>query len=159
MSNLDITYRYESRIIEATMEGGTIVPDGEHRNLIVRAAVGDIATSLLRLDVDIMSGQGSTPRLTWISGNTCSISNDPLGLVSFDYSNCSSQEIGGVTSIRMPIMPNWEWDDENDVEVRVDLEDDLGLAVNDYETENLDLRVENDIVLGCLLYTSPSPRD
>ena len=60
LSNLDITYRYESRIIEATMEGGTIVPDGEHRNLIVRAAVGDIATSLLRLDVDIMSGQGST---------------------------------------------------------------------------------------------------
>ena len=158
LSNLDITYRYESRVIEATMEGGTIVPDGEHRNLIVRAAVGDVATSLLRLDVDIMSGQGSTPRLTWISGNTCSVSNDPLGLVSFDYSNCSSQEIGGVTSIRMPIMPNWEWDDENDVEVRVDLEDDLGLAVNDYETENLDLRVENDIVLGALEVTDEAGR-
>ena len=158
LSNLDITYRYGSRVIEATMEGGTIVPDGDHRNLIVRAAVGDVATSLLRLDVDILSGQGSSPRLTWIKGNTCSISNDPAGLVSFDSANCSSQEIGGVTSIRLPIMPNWAWDDESNVEVRVDLEDDLGLAVDDFETESLDLRVENDIVLGNLEVTDESGR-
>ena len=158
LSNLDITYRYGSRVIEATMEGGTIVPDGEHRNLIVRAAVGDVASSLLRLDVDILSGQGSTPRLTWIAGNSCSISNDPSGLVSFDAANCSSQEIGGITSIRLPIMPNWEWDDESDVEVRVDLEDDLGLAVDDFETQSLDLRVENDIVLGSLEVTDESGR-
>ena len=114
------------------MEGGTIVPDGEYRNLIIRAAVGDIASSLLRLDVDILSNQGSNPRLTWTMGNSCSLSNDPMGLVSFDSANCSSQEVGGITSIRLPIMPNWDWDDEADIEVRVDLEDDLGLVVNDY---------------------------
>ncbi|MBD19212.1 MAG: hypothetical protein CMB13_06230 [Euryarchaeota archaeon] len=150
LSNLDITYRYMSRIIEATMEGGTIVPDGEHRNLIVRAASGDVATSLLRIDVDLLSSQGSTPRLTWESGNICSVSNDPAGLVSFDSANCTSQEVGGVTSIRLPIMPNWAWDDESGVEVRIDLEDDLGLAVDDYETTDLNLRIENDIVLGAL---------
>ena len=47
-------------------------------------------------------------------------------------------------------MPTWAWDDESGVEVRIDLEDDLGLAVDDYETTDLNLRIENDIVLGAL---------
>ena len=69
LSNLDITYRYMSP--HQQHGSGTIVPDGEHRNLIVRAASGDVATSLLRIDVDILN-TGFNPRLTWESGNICS---------------------------------------------------------------------------------------
>ena len=59
----------------------------------------------------------------------------------------------------MPIRSEWAWDDESSTEVNISVIDDLGLAVNNYETEDLNLRVENDIQLLDLTAVDESGRD
>ncbi|MEE2759252.1 MAG: hypothetical protein VYA86_04660 [Candidatus Thermoplasmatota archaeon] len=148
ISDLDITYRYQTRVIGATLDGGMLVPDGVDRILVTQVAIGDDATMLQRVDVMLGSTLDDDPTLRWTAGDTCSEVSDPANIVRFDFGNCTSVvNAGDIVSIRMPIQSEWEWNDESSTEVNISVVDDLGLSVNSYQTEDLNLRVENDIQL------------
>ena len=69
----------------------------------------------------------------------------------FDAANCTSTEdADGVLSIWMPTKVNWSWDDEGSAEAIITVEDDLGVAVNQWATTEMELVVENDIQLDGL---------
>ena len=148
LSDLDITYRYQTRVISASLDGGMLVPDGVDRILVTQLAIGDDASMLQRVDVTLGSSHGEDPVLRWNAGDSCSELSDPGNIVRFDFGNCTSvASAGDIVSIRMPIQSEWEWDDETSTEANISVVDDLGLAVNSYGTENLGLRIENDIQL------------
>ena len=148
VSDLDITYRYQTRVIGSSLDGGMLVPDGVDRILVTQIAIGDDATMLQRVDVTLGATHDEDPVLRWTAGDSCTEESDPNNIVRFDTGNCTSvTDAGDIVSIRMPIQSEWEWNDESSTEVNVSVVDDIGLAVNNYQTENLNLRVENDIQL------------
>ena len=56
----------------------------------------------------------------------------------------------GIVSIWMPTKVNWSWDDEASTEAIISVEDDLGVAVDQWTTTEMELVVENDIQLDGL---------
>ena len=79
------------------------------------------------------------------------MNSDADGIVMFDAANCTSTEdADGVLSIWMPTKVNWSWDDEGSAEAIITVEDDLGVAVNQWATTEMELVVENDIQLDGL---------
>ena len=158
LQGLDITYRMLTRAIDASMDGRTMVPDGGYRTLVVRIEAGDDATRLSSVDMALVTDRGANPSIRWSSGDVCSSVSDPDGLLGFDAGNCSSQTIDGITSMRMPVRPNWSWDDETNIEVRLIVEDDIGRAVDGWQTTDLALKVENDIVLSDLVVEDETGR-
>ena len=159
LSDLDITYRFRTRVIDASIDGGMLVPDGVDRILVTQIAIGDDATNLQQVDLTLQSSHGADPVLRWQAGDSCAEEIDIDGIVHFDAGNCTSvTNAADIVSIRMPIRSEWNWDDESSTEVNISVIDDLGLAVNNYESENLNLRVENDIQLLDLTAVDESGR-
>jgi hypothetical protein len=159
VTNLDITYRLRTRVLDAELEGGMLVPDGATRVLMTRVSIGDEADRITQVQVELQATAGANPILQWQSGDSCSVLADEDGLVNFDVGNCSSSEnSAGIVSILMPIGSNWSWDDEGDVEALITADDDLGRAVTRWETEGLNVRVENDIQLTNLVVTDSTGR-
>ena len=159
LSDLDITYRFRTRVIDTSIDGGMLVPDGVDRILVTQIAIGDDATNLQQVDLTLQSSHGADPVLRWQAGDSCAEEIDVDGIVHFDAGNCTSvTNAADIVSIRMPIRSEWNWDDESSTEVNISVIDDLGLAVNNYESENLNLRVENDIQLLDLTAVDESGR-
>ena len=151
ISNLDITYKMQTRAIDASLEGGIISPDGVFRNLHVRIAPGDdvdrVTSSLVALD----NSYGENPAFEWERGDTCSVVSDANGIVQFDAANCTSvMDSTGLVTIRMPMSVNWSWDDESKLQALISVQDDLGQAVVSWQTESLDMVIENDIQIDGL---------
>jgi len=160
LSDLDITYRYQTRVLDTSIDGGMLVPDGTNRVLVTRIAIGDDATLLQQVDLTLQSSHGSDPILRWQAGDSCTEQSDVDNYVIFDSGNCTSVSSGpDIVSIRMPLQVEWEWDDESSTEVNISVQDDIGLAVSGYQTENLNLRVENDIQLLDLKAVDESGRE
>ena len=160
LSDLDITYRYRTRVLDATLDGGMLVPDGVDRILVTRVAIGDDATNLQQVDMSLQSSHGADPLLRWQIGDSCTEEIDVDGIIHFDGGNCTSvTNAADIVSIRMPIRAEWGWDDESSTEMNITVIDDLGLAVDNYETENLNLRVENDIQLLDITAVDESGRE
>ena len=81
------------------------------------------------------------------------MNSDADGIVVFDAANCTSTEdADGVVSIWMPTKVNWSWNDEGSAEAIISVEDDLGVAVNQWTTAEMELVVENDIQLDGLAF-------
>ncbi|MBS72462.1 MAG: hypothetical protein CMO20_05890 [Thermoplasmata archaeon] len=148
VSNLDITYKMKTRALDVQVEGGILVPDGDNRVAMIRVAKGDEADRLTQVNVELISNVNNNSILQWQSGDSCSVLSNSDNLVKFDAANCTSSTDGnGIMSILMPIQSNWEWDDESNIEALIYIDDDLGRQVNGWQTDDLDLRTENDIVL------------
>ena len=160
ISDLDITYRYQTRVISTSLDGNMLVPDGVDRVLVTNIAIGDDSSQLQRVDVALKSSHGENPVLRWQVGNQCSKVSDTDQFVMFDAGNCTSvTDSNGIMSIRLPIQSSWSWDDESSTEALISVTDDIELAVNQYETEDLNLRVENDVQLLDISATDESGRN
>ncbi|HJL97059.1 MAG TPA: hypothetical protein QF401_02800, partial [Candidatus Poseidoniaceae archaeon] len=151
ISNIDIAYKMQTRAIDASLEGGLLSPDGVYRNLQVRIAPGDDVDRVTGSLIALNNSYGENPAFDWQRGDTCSVVSDAGGIVQFDVANCTSTiDSNGMVSIRMPVTVNWTWDDESKMQALISIEDDLGQAVANWETEDLDIIVENDIQLDGL---------
>ena len=148
LTELDIEYRLKTRVLDASLEGGLIAPDGVYRNLIVRLAHGDLVDRVTEATIGLNNSHGGNPAFKWERGDTCSVEDDIGGIVSFDVGNCTST-LGpeGIVSVKMPMRVNWTWDDERKMEAIVSMSDDLGPQINAWTTDTLALNVENDIQL------------
>jgi hypothetical protein len=151
ISNIDITYAMQTRAVGASFEGGLAAPDGLYRNFITRVAPGDEVDYVTKAVIAIEHTHGDNPTFTWLRGDACSVNSDAGGIVMFDAANCTSMEdADGVLSIWMPTKVNWSWNDEGSAEAVITVEDDLGVAVNQWTTSEMELVVENDIQLDGL---------
>jgi hypothetical protein len=148
ISDLDIEYRLNTRVLDASLEGGLVAPDGIYRNLVVRVAPGDLVDRVTESIIGLNNSHGGNPAFKWERGDTCSLEDDAGGIVNFDVGNCTSvTDNDGIVSISMPMQVNWTWDDERKMEAIVTLSDDLGVQVNAWTTDTLSLNIENDIML------------
>jgi len=151
ISNIDIAYKMQTRAIDASLEGGQASPDGIYRNLVVRVANGDEVDRVTKTVVALEHSYGDNPTFSWMRGDSCSTIDDVGGIVQFDTANCTSMvDANGILTVRMPMKVNWTWDDESSSQAYITVEDDLGVSVSSWETESLDLNVENDIQLDGL---------
>ena len=111
--DLDITYRYQTRVISASLDGGMLVPDGVDRILVTQLAIGDDAGMLQRVDVTLGSSHGEDPVLRWVaeihalSYPTLQTLCDLILAIVLLWS-----VTGDIVRVRMPIQSEWEWDDE-----------------------------------------------
>ena len=141
------------------VDDGT-APDEEWRTLEVRVAVGDEADRIMSVKVELENSHGDSPVMVWQLGDSCQTIDDAEGIISFDDGNCSSIDNQyGVKTLRMPIKVNWGWDDEVNMQALVTVDDDIGRAVTGWQTEDLDLRVENDIQLDGLRVHDANERE
>ena len=148
ITELDIEYRMKTRVMDASLEGGLVAPDGVYRNLVVRLAHGDLVDRVTEATIGLNNSHGGNPAFNWLRGDTCSLVDDAGGIVEFDVGNCTSTtDPEGVVSVKMPMRVNWTWDDERKMEAVVSMNDDLGSQVNAWTTDTLSLNVENDIQL------------
>ncbi|MBQ70380.1 MAG: hypothetical protein CMA65_02690 [Euryarchaeota archaeon] len=151
VSNIDVTYAMQTRAIDASFEGGLASPDGAYRNFITRVAPGDEVDRVTEATIALNHSYGENPSFTWLRGDTCSTNNDGGGIVVFDTANCTSTvDALGVVSIWIPTKVNWSWNDEADLEAIITVKDDLGVAVDQWDTTEMDLVIENDIQLDGL---------
>tara|TARA_B110000483_G_scaffold24056_1_gene28268 strand:- start:2449 stop:7851 length:5403 start_codon:yes stop_codon:yes gene_type:complete len=151
ISNIDIAYKMQTRAIDASLEGGLLSPDGVYRNLQVRIAPGDEVDRVTEALIALNNSYGENPAFDWQRGDTCSVVSDAEGIVQFDVANCTStMGLEGMVSIRIPIKVDWSWNDEAKMQALISVEDDLGQAVAAWDTEDLDIIVENDIQLDGL---------
>lgn len=151
ISNIDITYAMQTRAVDASFEGGLAAPDGIYRNFITRVAPGDDVDRVTKAVIAINHSYGENPTFTWQQGDACSTNNDVGEIVMFDAPNCTSTvDANGVRSIWMPTAVNWSWNDEVSTEAIISVEDDLGVAVSQWDSSTMDLSVENDIQLDGL---------
>ena len=151
VSNIDVTYAMQTRAIDASFEGGLASPDGTYRNFITRVAPGDDVDRVTEATIELNHSHGANPSFTWMRGDSCNTNSDAGGIVVFDTGNCTSTvDALGVVSIWIPTMVNWSWDDEADLEAIITVKDDLGVAVDRWDTTSMDLVVENDIQLDGL---------
>ncbi|MGB0612501.1 MAG: hypothetical protein ACPGMW_07735, partial [Poseidonia sp.] len=126
-------------------------PDGIYRNFITRVAPGDDVDRVTKAVIAINHSYGENPTFTWEQGDACSTNNDVGEIVMFDAPNCTSTvDANGVRSIWMPTAVNWSWNDEVSTEAIISVEDDLGVAVSQWDSSTMDLSVENDIQLDGL---------
>ena len=148
LTDLDISYRLLTRVLDANLEGEVLAPDGDWRILTVRVTPGDGVTSIDRVSVGIDHANGNSSVMQWLANDYCSLVDSGEGRLIFDSANCTSvEDIFGVISIRFPIQSSWLWDDGNNIEAKVTVDDNFGRAVTAWESKNLDLRIENDIQL------------
>ncbi|GIR00679.1 MAG: hypothetical protein CM15mP9_3820 [Methanobacteriota archaeon] len=148
LTDLDIKYRLNTRVMDASLEGGLIAPDGVYRNLVVRLAHGDLVDRVTEATIGLNNSYGDNPAFRWLRGDSCSVESDGGGIVDFDIGNCTStMDSEGVVSVKMPLRVNWTWDDERKMEAIVSLSDDLGPQVSSWTTDTLALNIENDIQL------------
>ena len=148
LTDLDIKYRLNTRVMDASLEGGLIAPDGIYRNLVVRLAHGDLVDRVTEATIGLNNSYGDNPAFRWLRGDSCSVESDAGGIVEFDVGNCTStMDSEGVVSVKMPLRVNWTWDDERKMEAIVSLNDDLGPQVSGWTTDTLALNIENDIQL------------
>ena len=151
ISNIDIAYKMQTRAVDASIEGGMVSPDGVFRTLQIRVAPGDDVDKVTQTLVALDNSYGENPAFEWQRGDTCSVISDSNGIVQFDVANCTSTTASdGLVTIRMPLLVNWTWDDESSMQALISVQDDLGPAVSAWETESLDMVVENDIQLDGL---------
>ena len=151
ISNIDIAYKMQTRAVDASIEGGMVSPDGVFRTLQIRVAPGDDVDKVTQTLVALDNSYGENPAFEWQRGDTCSVISDSNGIVQFDVANCTSTTASdGLVTIRMPMLVNWTWDDESSMQALISVQDDLGPAVSAWETESLDMVVENDIQLDGL---------
>ncbi len=151
LSEIDIEYRMNTRVLDASLEGGLVAPDGVYRNLVVRVAPGDLVDKVTEATIGLNNSHGDVPAFKWLRGDTCSVESDAGGIVEFDVGNCTSTLYSdGTVSIRTPMKVNWTWDDERKMEAIVSVNDDLGPQVSSWTTDTLSLNVENDIQLDGL---------
>ena len=151
LNDLAITYRLSTRALDAQLDGGVITPNGEYTSLTVRVAAGDEVDKVTEASVSLMNSHGDNPGFKWEYGNVCTTVSEAGEIASFDSANCTStKDSEGIVSIRIPMKVNWSWDDETKMEALISVHDDLGQAVNSWETEGLDMRIENDIQLDGL---------
>jgi hypothetical protein len=159
LSNLDLTYRLNTRVLDAKVEGGVLVPDGELRTLVVRVAPGDGVSRIDRVVADFMQNDAN-PILEWALGDSCSLLSNGSGKLIFDSGNCTStSDVFGIVSIHFPIMSTWDWDDQVNLELNVSVNDNFGVAVAGWATEDLNLRVENDIQLNGMRVVDETNRE
>ena len=148
LTELDIEYRLKTRVLDASLEGGLVSPDGVYRNLIVRLAHGDLVDRVTEATIGLNNSNGGNPAFKWVLGDACSVVDDSGGIVEFDVGNCTStMDVEGTVSVNMPMRVNWSWDDERKMEAVVSMSDDLGPQINSWTTDTLSLNVENDIQL------------
>ena len=148
LTELDIEYRMKTRVLDASLEGGLVAPDGVYRNLVVRLGHGDLVDRVTEATIGLNNSHGGNPAFKWERGDTCTVVDDAGGIVSYDVGNCTSTlSPEGIVSVRMPMRVNWSWDDERKMEAIVSMSDDLGPQVNAWTTDTLSLNVENDIQL------------
>jgi len=160
LTDLDITYRFRTRVLDVGMEGGLLVPDGEWRVLVTHIALGDDATMLDKVDVELLSSYDSNPKMRWEVGDSCSEASDPDDYIIFDTGNCTAVlDASNVVNVRMPMQVNWIWNDESSMEARLFIDDNLGQVVDGWVTDSLDLRIENDIQLLDLRAVDESGRE
>ena len=134
--------------INAMFEGGMAAPDGIARNLIVKVAHGDEVNFVTEVTASLNNSRGDNPTFKWQKGDSCSTLSDAGGIVTFDTANCSSSiDANDVRTIQIPVTVDWSWDDEAATEALLTVKDSLGTAVSNCKTENMKLRVENDIQL------------
>ena len=159
ITNIDIAYKMNTHAISAVFEGGMAAPDGIARNLIVKVAHGDEVNFVTEVTASLNNSRGENPTFKWQQGDVCSTLSDASGIVSFDTANCTSSiDSSDVRSIRIPVTVDWSWDDELSTEALLTVKDSLGTAVSNWETENMNLRVENDIQLDGLRVFDESGR-
>ena len=156
ITNIDIAYKMNTHAISAAFEGAWLrAPDGVARNLIIKVAHGDEVNFVTEVTASLNNSRGENPTFRWQQGDSCSTLSDANGIVSFDTANCSSYlDASDVRTIRIPVTVDWSWDDEAATEALLTVKDSLGTAVNNWQTENMRLRVENDIssmVSKCLM--------
>ena len=148
VTNLDIAYKMNTHAINAMFEGGMAAPDGIARNLIVKVAHGDEVNFVTEVTASLNNSRGDNPTFKWQKGDSCSTLSDAGGIVTFDTANCSSSiDANDIRTIRIPVTVDWSWDDEAATEALLTVKDSLGTAVSNWQTENMKLRVENDIQL------------
>ena len=151
ITNIDVSYKMNTHAINAVFEGGMAAPDGIARNLIIKVAHGDEVNYVTEVIAALNNSHGQNPSFKWQQGDTCSTLDDAGGIVNFDVSNCSSSiDSNDVRTIRIPVTVDWSWDDEQSTEAILTVKDSFGTAVSNWDTENMELRVENDIQLDGL---------
>ena len=148
ITNIDVSYKMNTHAISAVFEGGMAAPDGIARNLIIKVAHGDEVNYVTEVITALNNSHGQNPSFKWQQGDTCSSIDDADGIVQFDVSNCTSSiDSNDVRTIRIPVTVDWSWDDEQATEAILTVKDSFGTAVSDWDTEKMELRVENDIQL------------
>ena len=148
LTQLDIEYRLNTHVLDASLEGGLITPDGIYRNLVVRVGHGDEVDRVTEAVIGLDHSYGDNPAFKWIRGDTCNVEDNASEIINFDVGNCTSvTDDEGIVSITMPLEVNWTWDDERKMEAIVSANDELGVQVQSWTTDTLELNVENDIQL------------
>ena len=151
ITDLDVEYKMETRAISVDLEGGLAVPDGIKRMLSVKAAAGDDVVSITRTVVEIINSNGNNPSFIWETGDSCSTNTNNESIALFDTNNCSSTiDNDGILEIEIPFQTLWDWNDEQATQALVTVEDDSGIAVSSWQTESMDLKIENDIQLNSM---------
>ncbi|MBT5183865.1 MAG: hypothetical protein HOM47_01675 [Euryarchaeota archaeon] len=148
LTELNIEYRLKTRVLDASLEGGLVTPDGVYRNLVVRLGHGDLVDKVTEATIGLNNSHGGNPAFKWLRGDSCSVVDDVNEIVSFDVGNCTStMDSEGTVSVKMPMRVNWTWDDERRMEAIVSMNDDLGPQITAWTTDTLSLNIENDIQL------------
>ena len=149
ISDLDITYRMQTRALDVSIDGGLLVPDGVWRNMVTRVAVGDDAQDITDVSVGLQNPLGDDLSYRWEIGDSCSVSDPSITALSYDLGNCTSSIANnGVVTLSVPILLNWSWDDQNSIAAIISVSDDTGQQVTDWTSVDLNLRIENDIELS-----------
>ena len=139
LTDLDIEYRLNTRVLDANLEGNLLVPDGIYRNLVVRLAHGDLVDRVTEATIGLNNSYGENPTFHWLRGDTCTVQNDGGGIVEFDVGNCTSTtDSESSFSVRVPLRINWTWDDERKIEAIISMNDDLGPQVTAWTTDTLE---------------------
>jgi hypothetical protein len=151
ISDLDITYRMQTRALDVTIDGGLLVPDGVWRNLVTRVALGDDAQEITEVSVGLESPHGKDISYRWAIGDSCSVVDPSVNSISYDLGNCTSSIASdGIVTLSVPILLNWSWDDQTAVEAIISVSDDNGQQVIDWTSVGLNLRIESDIELSAM---------
>ena len=101
LTDLDIEYRLNTRVLDANLEGNLLVPDGIYRNLVVRLAHGDLVDRVTEATIGLNNSYGENPTFHWLRGDTCTVQNDGGGIVEFDVGNyASTTDSEGVVSVK-----------------------------------------------------------
>jgi hypothetical protein len=151
ISNLDITYKMQTRALDVSIDGGLLVPDGVWRNMVTRVSLGDDAEEITEVSVGLENPLGKDTSYRWAIGDSCSMVDPSVNVITYDLGNCTSSiGSGGVVTLSVPILLNWSWDDQTSLEAIISLSDDSGQQVVDWTTIDLNLRIENDIELSAM---------
>jgi len=151
INDLDITYRMQTRVLDVTIDGGLLVPDGVWRNMVTRVALGDDAQEITEVSVGLDNPLGKDVSYRWIVGDSCSVIDPSVHSISYDLGNCTSSIASdGIVTLSVPILLNWSWDDQTSVEAIISVSDDIDQQVVDWSSVGLSLRIENDIELSAM---------